>query len=164
MKQMPKDFPLFIDIETSSPDENAFPTSIAWSLPDGQMKSVLIIPDDEWEPWHNTDADIDLQHLFDQGVSGPDVIRELNEDLDGQTVYIDGLDEDENLLELLFDTYQHSLGFEIASLRELFPKQGIENILSLRNDIANEYQLDIEQIEDKVRALIFLVNDMPDLV
>lgn len=160
---MSKNFPLFIDIEASSPDENAFPTVISWSLPDGQLKSILIIPDDEWDPWDNADPHIDLQHLFDQGVSGPDAIRELNEDLDGQTVYVDGLDDDECLLELLFETYNHTLSFEIATLRELFPRQGIENIFSLRQDIANEYQLDIEQTEDNVRALIFLVNDMPEL-
>ena len=161
---MQNNFPLFIDIETSSADDTAFPTSISWSLPDGQLKSVLIIPDDEWEPWDNTDAAIDLQHLFDQGVSGPDVIRELNEDLDGQTVYVDGLDNDESYIELLFDTYQSSIGFEIATLKDLFPRQNIENILSLRNEIAHEYQLDIELIEDKVRSLIFMVNDMPELM
>ena len=82
---MQKNFPLFIDIEASTPDSNGFPTSISWSLADGQLKTVLIIPDDDWEPWDNTDPDVDLQHLFDQGVSGPDAIRELNEDLDGQT-------------------------------------------------------------------------------
>lgn len=161
---MQNNFPLFIDIETSSADDTAFPTSISWSLPDGQLKSVLIIPDDEWEPWDNTDADIDLQHLFDQGVSGPDVIRELNEDLDGQTVYVDGLDNDESYIELLFDTYQSSIGFEIATLKDLFPRQNIENILNLRNEIAHEYQLDIELIEDKVRSLIFMVNDMSELM
>lgn len=161
---MQNNFPLFIDIETSSADDTAFPTSISWSLPDGQLKSVLIIPDDEWEPWDNTDADIDLQHLFDQGVSGPDVIRELNEDLDGQTVYVDGLDNDESYIELLFDTYQSSIGFEIATLKDLFPRQNIENILNLRNEIAHKYQLDIELIEDKVRSLIFMVNDMSELM
>lgn len=161
---MQNNFPLFLDIETSSADETAFPTSISWSLPDGQLKSVLIIPDDEWDPWDNADADIDLQHLFDQGVSGPDIIRELNEDLDGQTVYVDGLDNDESHIELLFDTYQSSIGFELATLKDLFPKENIENILSLRNEVAHEYQLDIEQIEDKVRSLIFLVNDMPELM
>ena len=87
----------------------------------------------------------------------------IEADLDGQTVYVDGLDDDECLLELLFETYNHTLSFEIATLRELFPRQGIENIFSLRQDIANEYQLDIEQTEDNVRALIFLVNDMPEL-
>lgn len=161
---MQKNFPLFIDIESSSPDENGFPISISWSLADGQLKSILIIPDDEWEPWENSDPEIDLQHIFDQGVSGPDVIRELNEDLDGQTVYIDGLDEDESLLEKLFDTYEQSFGFEIATVNALFPRHDIENILSIRNEIAREYQLDPESIEDKVRAFIFMVNDMPEIL
>jgi hypothetical protein len=161
---MQKNFPLFIDIEVSAPHENGFPISIAWSLADGQLKSVLITPDDEWNPWDNADPEVDLQHLFDQGVTGPDVIRELNEDLDGQTVYVDGLDEDELLLEKLFDTYQQSIGFEIARVNELFPRHDIENILSMRNDIAREYQLDPDLIEDKIRAFIFMVNDTPELL
>lgn len=161
---MLKNFPLFIDIEASTPDSNGFPISISWSLADGQLKTVLIIPDDEWDPWDNADPNLDLQHLFDQGVSGPDVIRELNEDLDGQTVYIDGLDEDEPLLEKLFETYEQTLGFEIATINELFPKHDIENILIMRTEISREYQLDLELIEDRVRSFIFLVNDTPDLI
>jgi hypothetical protein len=161
---MQKNFPLFIDIEASAPHENGFPISISWSLADGQLKSVLITPDDEWDPWDNADPEVDLQHLFDQGVTGPDVIRELNEDLDGKTVYVDGLDEDELLLEKLFDTYQQSFGFEIARVNELFPRHDIEKILSMRNDIARDYQLDPESIEDKIRAFIFMVNDTPDLL
>ena len=161
---MPAQLPIFLDIDVSTPDENGFPTSIAWSLPDGQLKSVFIIPDDEWDPWDNADPDVDLQHLFDHGVSGPDVIRELNEDLDGQTVYVDGLDEDELLLEKLFDTYQQSLGFEIATAQQLITKHNLDTILDLRHVTAREYQLDMESIEDKVRAFIFLVNDSPELL
>lgn len=161
---MPAQLPIFLDIDVSTPDENGFPTAIAWSLPDGQLKSVFIIPDDEWDPWDNADPDIDLQHLFDHGVSGPDVIRELNEDLDGQTVYVDGLDEDELLLEKLFDTYQQSLGFEIATAQQLITKHNLDAILDLRHVTAREYQLDMESIEDKVRAFIFLVNDSPELL
>ncbi|MFV1873843.1 MAG: hypothetical protein ACMZ64_11035 [Oleiphilus sp.] len=161
---MPAQLPIFLDIDVSTPDENGFPTAIAWSLPDGQLKSVFIIPDDEWDPWDNADPDVDLQHLFDHGVSGPDVIRELNEDLDGQTVYVDGLDEDELLLEKLFDTYQQSLGFEIATAQQLITKHNLDAILDLRHVTAREYQLDMESIEDKVRAFIFLVNDSPELL
>lgn len=161
---MSKQFPIFIDIEASTADENGFPVAISWSLPDGQLKSVIIIPDDEWDPWDNADPELDLQHLFDQGVSGPDVIRELNEDLDGQTIFVDGLDEDEALLEKLFDTYQQSMGFEIATLNHLFPKHNIEDILSMHRQICSDYQLDTESIEDKVRAFIFLVNDSPELL
>ncbi len=155
---MSKRFPVFIDIDASTFDDNGFPIAIAWSLPDGQLKSVLIIPDDEWDPWENADPHIDLQHLFDQGITGADIVRELNEDLDGQTVFIDGLDEDERLLEKLFDTYQQSMGFELAPMSELFREQDLESILAMREDTAREYQLDMELIEEKIKAMIFMVN------
>lgn len=161
---MKNKFPLFIDVEASTSDEDGFPVAISWSLPDGQLKSVLIIPDDEWDPWEHTGHDIDIQHLFDQGVSGPDIISELNEDLDGQTVYIDGIDEDEALIEKLFDTYQQSLGFELAPATELFSKLSIEELLAQRQEIIREHQLDPESIEDKVRAFIFLANESFNLV
>ncbi len=155
---MSKRFPVFIDIDASTFDDNGFPIAIAWSLPDGQLKSVLVIPDDEWDPWENADPHIDLQHLFDQGITGADIVRELNEDLDGQTVFIDGLDEDERLLEKLFDTYQQSMGFELAPMSELFREQDLESILAMREDTAREYQLDMELIEEKIKAMIFMVN------
>jgi hypothetical protein len=152
-------FPVCIDIEASSADELAFPLAISWSLPDGQLKSVLVIPDDEWDPWENVDAHVDLQHHFDQGTTGADIIRELNEDLDGLTVFIDGLDADEALLERLFDTFQQSMGFELAPLTELFQDKALDDILDMRLEIAGQYQLDMDSIEDRVRAFIFLIND-----
>lgn len=156
---MSKSYPLFIDIEASSADANGFPTAISWSLPDGQLKSVLIIPDDEWEPWENSDAGLDLQHLIDQGMTGTDIIRELNEDLDGQTVYIDGLDEDERLLDMIFDTFEQSIGFEIASMTELFKPFDLESLLLMRLEIALNHQLDLDVIDDRIRALIYLAHE-----
>jgi len=139
-------YPLFIDVDISTPDEGGYPTAIVWSLPDGQMKSVIISPDEDWYPWDNTDGTIDVQHLMDQGVSGPDIIREMNDDLNGQTVFVDGLDEDEKYLELLYETYGESLSFEIEPISKLFPSYQLEQLLQLRNDIANEYQFDLGNI------------------
>lgn len=156
---MSQRFPVCIDIEASSAEDNAFPLVISWSLPDGQLKSVLVIPDDEWDPWENTDAHIDLQLHFDQGSTGADIIRELNEDLDGLTVFVDGLDEDETLLEKLFDTFQQSMGFELAPMTHLFQGKPLDDILDMRHEIAAELQLDLDTIEDRVRAFIFLVNE-----
>ena len=59
---------------------------------------------------------------------------------------------------------KQSLGFEIATINELFPRHDIENILVMRNEISRDYQLDPELIEDRIRAFIFLVNDTPDLL
>jgi len=151
-------YPQFIDIDMSTPDEGGFPTAISWSLPDGQLKSVLICPDDDWEPWDNTSDQVDIQHLLDQGVSGPDVIRELNDDLDGQTAFVDGLDNDEQLLDMLFETYGSTLSFEVATIAQLFPQTNLESLLISRNEIASQYQFDLEQIEDKVRTLLHLYS------
>jgi len=152
-------YPLFLDIDISTPDEGGFPTAIVWSLPGGQMKSVIISPDDDWSPWDNTDGSVDVQHLMDQGVSGPDIIREMNDDLDGQTVFVDGLDEDENALELLYETYGESLSFEVEPITKLFSSYHIEELLKLRNDIAREYQFDLGNIEDKLKSLLFLYSN-----
>jgi len=148
--------PLFIDINASQADDNAFPTSIAWSLPDGTIKSVIISPDSDWDPWDNASPEVDIQHLMDQGVSGPDVIREMNEDLDGQTVFVDGLDEDELLLELLFETYDNTLGFELATISKLNPQYSFEDLLVLRRQIADEYQFNLDLAEENIQALLHL--------
>ncbi|MFT7185103.1 MAG: hypothetical protein ACI84K_000475 [Pseudohongiellaceae bacterium] len=148
--------PLFIDIEASHADDNAFPMSISWSLPDGTLKSVIISPDSDWNPWENASPDVDIQHLLDQGVSGPDVIREINDDLDGQTVFVDGLDEDELLLELLFETYDNTLGFEIATVAQLHPQHDFEDLLLLRRQIAEDFQLNLDLAEENIQALLHL--------
>jgi len=148
--------PLFIDINASHADDNAFPTSIAWSLPDGTIKSVIISPDSDWDPWDNASPDVDIQHLLDQGVSGPDVIREMNEDLDGQTVFVDGLDEDELLLELLFETYDNTFGFELATISKLNSQYTFEELLLIRSQIADEYQFNLDLAEENIQALLHL--------
>lgn len=152
--------PLFIDIEQSHADDNAYPTSIAWSLPDGTLKSVIISPDTDWEPWENASPDIDIQHLLDQGVSGPDVIREMNEDLDGQTVFVDGLDDDERMLELLFETYNNTLGFELATLRQLHPQHELEDLLLIRRQIADDLQLNLDLADENIQALLHLSEQL----
>jgi len=152
--------PVFVDIETSHSDEGGYPTAIAWSLSDGSIKSVQIIPDDEWDPWDNAGADVDVQHLMDQGESGPEIIRELNQDLCGQTVFVDGLDDDEHLLEYLFDTYSNAPDFELASLSQLMPGVDIEDLLTMRQQIASEHQLDIGLLDDNIRAMLFLFKQL----
>lgn len=156
--------PLFIDIDASTADENAYPTGVAWSLPDGRIKSVLIVPDDEWEPWENCSPELDVQHLMDQGVSGPDVIREINQDLGGQTVFVDGLDLDESLLELLFEAYDETISFELATISQLHPRHPFEDLLSARQQIANEYQFNLDLAEDNIRALLHLSDQLENQI
>ncbi len=150
---------LFLDIIPSSPDDGMYPTEIAWSLEDGQLKSVLILPDDDWEPWDNASYETDVQHLFDHGETPADIVSELNDDLSGHTVFIDGLDDDTKLLELLFESCNQEPDFELAPVTELFLDDKLETILRLRNEVAATRGLDLHQCADTVKSLIFVASE-----
>ena len=154
------DYPVFMDIEFSSAEDGQFPTIVSWSLPEGTLKSVLILPADEWDPWNNVDSNIDIQHLFDQGVTPTDIAREINDDLGGKTVFVDGLDADEALLEKLFDACGGDPDFELASLSQFDPSYGLEELLELRNDHAEQNELDPSISEDNVRAMLFMSQNI----
>lgn len=150
--------PQFLDIESSSPDDDSYPTQISWSLADGSIKTALILPDDSWEPWDNCSPELDVQHLMDHGSTPSDIIRELNDDLSGQTVFVDGLDEDETLIEQLYESALSDPDFELARADEL-NHQDFESFLQSRQEKALEYDLDLAQTEDNVRALLFVYHD-----
>jgi len=154
------DYPVFMDIEFSSAEDGQFPTIVSWSLPEGTLKSVLILPADEWDPWNNVDSNIDIQHLFDQGVTPADIAREINDDLGGKTVFVDGLDADEALLEKLFDACGSDPDFELAGLSQFDPSYDLEELLELRNDHAEQNELDPAISEDNVRAMLFMSQNI----
>ena len=84
--------PRFLDIEYCQTDDVLFPVAMAWSLEDGQMKTVVIAPADEWIPEDADLGDIDLLYLEEQGVRLIELAQELHQDLPDQTVYVDGMD------------------------------------------------------------------------
>lgn len=151
-------YPQFLDIESSSPDDDRYPTQVSWSLTDGSIKTALILPDDNWEPWDNCSPELDVQHLMDHGSTPSDIIRELNDDLSGQTVFVDGLDEDEALIEQLYESALSDPDFELARADEL-NHQDFESFLQSRQEKALEYDLDLAQTEDAVRALLFVYHE-----
>lgn len=111
--------PVFIDIEASINDKQGFPTAMCWSLTNGQMKSVLIIPEDEWlEEDEGYEQHTDVTDLYNHGEAVLDIAREINEDLDGKTVYMPGSDFEGNLINKLFSAYDIEPSFEINPLSE----------------------------------------------
>ena len=114
-------YPQFIAIDPSSFEEAAHPVAIAWSLPDGQIKTTLIAPDDEWDDW-----DISLQDLhgitqdtlYQRGETTWSVIRELEADLENPYLFADQLEPVETLLNKLYDSCDRELSFEIGHYRE----------------------------------------------
>lgn len=83
------DLPVFLALDASSAGDNAFPTAIAWSLPNGQVKDALIIPDDDWDDEDAVDRDFYLQSqtIESYGYTPKDIVTELFRDWDPFTIF-----------------------------------------------------------------------------
>lgn len=154
---MSQGMPRFLDIEFCQTDEHFFPTAIAWSLADGRMKTVVIEPDDSWleAAGHELHED-ELLYLREQGVPLIELARALHEDLPDQTVYTDGLDPDETLVDMIFDAVEMDAPFELARLEDLIPGLSRDDIEDSRRDILFEQGLEPQLPENGVYALLLL--------
>lgn len=117
------EYPQFIAIDASSFEEHAHPVAIAWSLADGQIKTTLISPDDDWEEdWDNCLQDlhgITPETLYQRGETTWSVVRELEEDLANPYLYADNQETVEALLGKLYESCNRELNIEIGSFREI---------------------------------------------
>ena len=116
--------PRFLDIEYCQTDDTLFPTAMSWSLEDGRLKTVVIAPQDSWIPEDGDLGDIDLLYLEETGVPVIELARELHQDLPDQTVFTDGMDPDEILVDLIFTAVSMEAPFEIAPITELITTSG----------------------------------------
>ena len=156
-------YPLFLDLEGSSYDEDSYPIAAAWSLPDGQIKSVLIVPEDDWQDWDPGNfaaRGITREYLFEQGYSALEVIREMIQDLADARVYMDGMDYDRELLEKLFDVYGEEPNFELTPIAELIPGMDYERFAAFREQALTEAGLSPYEAESSVYAMLKLADDL----
>ncbi|WP_372964009.1 hypothetical protein [Marinobacter sp.] len=151
--------PRFLDIEYCQTDDVLFPTAIAWSLGDGQMKSVVIAPDDSWLPEDADLGDVDFHYLEEQGVPLLELIRELHEDLPDQTVYVCGMDPDEILIDLIFSAVQQDAPFEIAPISDLVTELDAGDLEDRRRALMFEEGLEPQLPENGVYALLLLARE-----
>ena len=150
--------PCFLDIEYYQSDDTLFPTAMAWSLTDGTMKAVVIAPQDEWLPEDGDTGDIDLRYLEEQGVPLIELARELHEDLPDQTVYVDGLDPDEILVDRIFTAIEQEAPFEIAPLTDLITGVDSDTLEDQRRALMFEEGLEPQLSENGVYALLMVAQ------
>ena len=150
--------PCFLDIEYYQNDDTLFPTAMAWSLVDGTMKTVVIAPEDDWLPEDGDTGDIDLNYLEEQGVPLIELTRELHQDLPDQTVYVDGLDPDEILIDRIFTAIGQDAPFEIAPITDLIAGVDGETLEDERHALLIEAGLEPQLPENGVYALLMLAQ------
>ena len=85
--------PLIIDVEASGFGPESYPIEIGIALEDGQKYCSLLLPHEDWTHWDD-DAEgvhrIPRDILESYGKPLHEVANELNELLEGKTVYTDG--------------------------------------------------------------------------
>ncbi|RMF15570.1 MAG: hypothetical protein D6758_09620 [Gammaproteobacteria bacterium] len=151
------DLLLFLDIEPSTPEESGFPVTIAWTDREGHIHHALVQPDDDWVDWEESGfahAEVSWEHLVEQGLSCKDVMRRLNQDLGGETVWVDGLDFDEAWLERLAEAAGASLTFELAPFARCPARTGTGDWYQQREQILLEAGLEPFRAEHNVLAML----------
>lgn len=151
--------PTFLDIEYCQTDTTLVPVAMAWSLSDGRMKTVVITPEDDWMPEDGELPDLDQRYLDEQGVPLLEIVRELHEDLPDQTVYVDGLDPDDVLIDLIFSAVGHEPPFELAPISELITDLDRETLEDRRRQIMIDEGLEPQLPENGVYALLLLARE-----
>ncbi|BBG30025.1 hypothetical protein [Zymobacter palmae] len=150
---MSDSFPAFLFIETG---DDHLPLAICWSLPDGQIKHTLIQPLESWGGDHTELGDYDIDTLHASGERPLDVLRELEADHSGDTVYINGLNDDEEALERLFDEYGIAPFIALEPLSSLYPDCDQEEWSERRGELLQEQGLTPMQADHEMLVMLML--------
>ena len=148
---------LFLDIESSSPDEYGYPIYIAWSTLDREIQSALIIPEDDWVDWdfsYQHSHGLTREHLFEQGQTALDVIKQLRADLSDCTVYADGLDCDHEWIIRLFDSFDMDIPFELEYLSASPQVFHYEQFIEDRENLLMEHGLSGFNAENNIYVML----------
>lgn len=155
------EYPIIMALDGSSYEDRAFPIAAAWSLPNGEIKSTLIRPDEDWwDPDSNYqhDFDLDEETLHTQGLSAIQVAKEMETDIqDGQVFCLDP-DMNDQLAVRLFDAIRAEPNFESYTTQELLPDFDAELLLEQLNAYSIQLGLDLNSCENRVRVLLEIVH------
>lgn len=155
--------PQFIDIEFAESEGRLIPVAAAWSLEDGRIKAVVIMPDESWLPDDPEDLSVDMTRLQEQGVPAIDAVQEMTMDLADRTVFCDGVDPDEELVELLYAAFGQDPNFEVAPISNLINTLSVAEIDDRRRELCQEHDLEPELPEATVLSLLLLTADCGEL-
>lgn len=152
------EYPRFLVLESSSYEEDAYPIAASWSMADGQLKAIMIRPEDEWTQWDGSNEDrhgITREQIEMQGESVLDIVRELADDMDKQPVYVSEAYLYDKWLHTLYGAYGAEPPFELVPATELFHMNERELEEELEN-LASNLLLDLKVAEDRVRTQLEL--------
>ena len=159
--------PIFISAVANSTDEPHFPLLFTWSTHDGQIKEVLVTPDDDWLHEHSIEPNLqnlDEQQLYEFGYEAQDILSEWATELDTDTMYAVDAESVEALVETLYDTKGLDPAFEIVSIEQWFNERDI-NLHRAREEQGDNPPLHLLSPDEQIMSLLQLAasHDLLDL-
>jgi hypothetical protein len=121
--------PIIIDVEASGFGGMSYPIEVGVAMDDDTQYCSLILPAPEWEHW---DSDAEKVHQIDRdtleahGKPMQEVAANLNELLEGKTLYSDGWVVDKPWLTTLFHKAQMPMSFSVSPLEMILSEQQME--------------------------------------
>jgi len=136
--------PLIIDVEASGFGAHSYPIEIGLAMDEGEKFCTLILPAPDWTHWddeaekvHRVPRDI----LETYGKPMKQVAEELNEILEGKTVYTDGWVVDKPWLTTLFHAAGVPMKFDVSSLEMILSEPQMNNWHDTKDRIIEEMEL-----------------------
>lgn len=151
--------PQFLKFEYDDNGPSLFPTAASWSLTDGRIKYVIIMPEDDWLGGDMDERMLDDRFFREHGAAPLDVFREMNEDLAETTVFHDGLDPDVELLEFLSQALGQQAAFELAPMTALLHHASFEDLADRYQEMIGREKLDPSVAENAVYAQLLLARE-----
>lgn len=132
------DTPIVLDIEASGFGSGSYPIEIGVAMPDGALHVWLIKPMEDWTHWQESAEQIhgiSRAQLLLEGFSPRQVADELNELLEGKTVYSDGWGVDRTWLALMFYEAGVLQGFKLDSIYGLLREFELDKWSAQRDEV-----------------------------
>ena len=121
--------PIIIDVEASGFGATSYPIEVGVALDDDTKYCSLITPAPEWEHW-DTEAEkvhgIGRDVLDTHGKPPEEVAANLNQLLEGKTLYSDGWVVDKPWLTTLFAEARMQMSFSVSPLEMILSEQQME--------------------------------------
>jgi len=138
------DMPAVLDIEASGFGRDSYPIEVGFVRPDGQTYCTLIRPAPAWTHWDPAAEKvhrIPLATVIRHGRDVTEVATQLNERLQGLTMYCDGWAHDYTWLNVLFEAAGLTPSFRLDNLRALLTEQEAAFWGVVKKQVATEMRL-----------------------
>ncbi len=138
------DAPAVLDIEASGFGHDSYPIEVGFVLPDGQSYCSLIRPIPTWTHWDPAAERVHriaLATVVRHGRDVTEVAMQLNQRLNGLTVYCDGWAHDYVWLSVLFDAAGLQPSFRLETLRALLSDREAAFWSVIKQQITTEMRL-----------------------